>query len=622
MKIADSVIAERFGKHSQTQVRPINTGNVVIYTRVSTKEQADNNMSLETQRKTIEEYAQKRGLKIISVFGGTYESAKTDGRKEFQRMLKFIKGCKGQVSQILVYALDRFSRTGGSAIKLVSDLREKQGVEVFAITQPTDTANASGRLHQSIQFLFSEFDNQQRRQRVIIGMTEKFKQGYWVVRPPQGYDIIKVNGQKSIVVNAEGKKIRKAFEWKAAGLKNEDIIERLQDMGVNMYKQQLHKILVNPFYCGLIAHGMLNGEVVEGKHEAMISKTVFLTVNNIITGSTRYGVPHERENDNLPLKVFLKCSECDEPMTGYYMKNKNIYYYKCRTKGCHFHKNATVLNEEFATFIEKYTLQKRMMKVFMFQLEHGMHDSSKENVETEKTLKVKLGEVDKKIFNIGEQYYALREMSKESFEKYQPKYEEERKEILDKLLNISNPISDYAEAIRKISEVTLKTFDIWTKGGAKAKEAVQRLIFPQGITYNREKGEFLTKEINSFFELIPQLQKVVGSNKKGTPPFLKMKSPSAEREGFEPPVPLRVQQFSRLPHSTALPSLRKVAQRYNTLLIVYILLYCNKIIAWYFSNTSLYIYRTCQALNTICPHILCYTLHYYSIPNRVCPGHS
>src|SRR6185437_4998183 len=559
MKITNSILAERFGKHSQTQVKPLNTGNVVIYTRVSTKEQADNNMSLETQRKAIEEYAQKRGLKIIAVFGGTYESAKTDGRKEFKRMLDFIKGCKGQVSQILVYSLDRFSRTGGGAIKLVSDLREKQGIEVFAITQPTDTANPSGRLHQSIQFLFSEFDNQQRRQRVITGMTEKFKQGYWVVRPPQGYDIISVNGQKSIVVNEEGKKIKKAFEWKAAGMKNEEIIARLNKMGVNMYKQQLHKILVNPFYSGLIAHGMLNGEVVEGKHEPMISRELFLKVNNIISESTSFGVPHKMENDNLPLKVFLKCSECGEPLTGYYMKKKKLYYYKCRTKGCKFHKNAKQLNDEFTEYLSKYTLKQKMMKLYRFHLEHILYDSSKDNMEIEKVLKQKLAEIDRKIFNIGEEHYALREMSKENFEKYQKKYDEERRKILNDLAKISNPISDFAEAISKISETTLKAFKIWADGGATVKEKAQKLIFPEGLVYNRKKGAFLTTEINPYFELIPLLEKVSGGNGKGTTPFLKKQFLLAEREGFEPPVPLRVQQFSRLPHSTALPSLRYFA---------------------------------------------------------------
>ena len=64
--------------------------------------------------------------------------------EEFVRMLEFVEENKGRVSHILVYALDRFSRTGGSAIKLTMDLREKFGVTVLAVTQPTDTSNPSG----------------------------------------------------------------------------------------------------------------------------------------------------------------------------------------------------------------------------------------------------------------------------------------------------------------------------------------------------------------------------------------------------------------------------------------------------------------------------------------------
>ena len=294
MKMTAPIFESRFGRRSPTKAKQTITGNVIVYTRVSTKEQADNNLSLETQRKIIEEYALRHNLKIVEYFGGTYESAKTDGRKEFKRMLDFIRKSKGQVSQILVYTLDRFSRTGGAAIKIASDLREKYGVAVFAVTQPTDTSNPSGVLHQNIQLLFSEFDNQQRRQRVIAGMTEKFKQGYWVVKPPQGYDIITINGVRSIVLNEDGKKIKRAFTWKAEGMKNEEIIERLNEMGVKMYKQQIHKIFINPFYCGLIAHGMLNGRIVEGKHEPMVSKELFMRVNNIISESPRSGVGSSR----------------------------------------------------------------------------------------------------------------------------------------------------------------------------------------------------------------------------------------------------------------------------------------------------------------------------------------
>jgi site-specific DNA recombinase len=86
--------------------------NAVIYTRVSTKEQADTNQSLEIQKKYCLQYALKNDLNVLGFFGGTYESAKTDERNEFNLMIRFVKNQKEGVSAILVYSLDRFSRTG------------------------------------------------------------------------------------------------------------------------------------------------------------------------------------------------------------------------------------------------------------------------------------------------------------------------------------------------------------------------------------------------------------------------------------------------------------------------------------------------------------------------------
>jgi predicted site-specific integrase-resolvase len=71
-----STVFNQFAK-GKVDVKMRNT-SCVIYTRVSTKEQADNNMSLETQKNACESYAQKNGYQIMGYFGGTYESAKTE----------------------------------------------------------------------------------------------------------------------------------------------------------------------------------------------------------------------------------------------------------------------------------------------------------------------------------------------------------------------------------------------------------------------------------------------------------------------------------------------------------------------------------------------------------------
>ena len=77
--------------------------NAVIYTRVSTKEQADTNQSLETQKKYCLQYALKHDLNVLGFFGGTYESAKTDERNEFNSMIRFVKNQKEGISAILFH---------------------------------------------------------------------------------------------------------------------------------------------------------------------------------------------------------------------------------------------------------------------------------------------------------------------------------------------------------------------------------------------------------------------------------------------------------------------------------------------------------------------------------------
>ena len=91
----------------------------MIYTRVSTKEQADTNKSLETQKKYCLQYALKNDLNGLGFFGGTYESAKTDEGNEFNATIRLVKNQKEGVSAILACSLDQFSGTGDNAIYFI-----------------------------------------------------------------------------------------------------------------------------------------------------------------------------------------------------------------------------------------------------------------------------------------------------------------------------------------------------------------------------------------------------------------------------------------------------------------------------------------------------------------------
>ena len=528
------VLFSQFVKKSREVSKVSDSKNVVVYTRVSSKEQADKNLSLETQKKAIEEYALRNGLTISAYFGSTYESAKTDGRKEFSSMLEFIKRNKRTISQLLVYSIDRFSRTGGAAIKLATDLREQYGVTVFAVTQPTDTTNPSGVLHQNIQLLFSEYDNQLRKQKIVAGMKNKLEKGIWVLKAPQGYDNVTINGERKIVLNSEGKKLKKAFYWKLEGFSNVEILEKLEGLGVKMYPQQICRIFANPFYAGYITHGLLEGKVVKGVHEPIITLDQFHIINEVSQKAGKYGSTHHNENDFIPLRRFIKCSVCGVPFTGYIVKKKNLYYYKCRTKGCKCNVSAKKFNSMFEQVLINFRITPEMQAPLLFAMVNKFEESVKGDRENEVALKEQLREVDKYLATIEEDHWVVKSLDKVRYENFRAKYSEKKEKILRDLSDCTVSISNLEDELEKLLLICENINEIWTSAKYADKEIIQNLIFPSGLVYDRENNTFRTEEINEVFSLIARQMEVLEGNKKGFTPLDWDKSALVVRRGIEP----------------------------------------------------------------------------------------
>ena len=78
----------------------------VIYARFSSEKQ--NEASIEGQLRECLEYANFNGIEVIGNYIDRAQSAKTDHRPEFQRMIK--DSYKRPFDCILVWKLDRFAR--------------------------------------------------------------------------------------------------------------------------------------------------------------------------------------------------------------------------------------------------------------------------------------------------------------------------------------------------------------------------------------------------------------------------------------------------------------------------------------------------------------------------------
>ena len=414
-------------KSNKEQLRSDN--KAVIYTRVSSKEQMEKGASLDTQKKYCKLFAVRKGLDVVEYFGGTYESAKSDERKEFQKMISYVRR-KKDISYIIVYSYDRFSRTGANGA-FISDQLKKQGIITLSATQEVDASTSAGAFQQNLYYMFSQFDNELRRDKTVAGVKEKIRKGYWMGTLPFGY--VNLNPgrgkEQKIVLDEKGKLVQKAFYLKLnQKLTNVEISMRLADQGVNLNRRRLGEIFRNPFYCGLIVTSHLPGEVIVGKHEVAISRKDFLRLNEMINLDANYGIKHNKENDNLPLKNFVKSVSCQTPFTGYKKKKgeRSFYYYKNNRKGSKENRSAKIMHEKFLETLEQYRLPSEKYISPMQEIIMEMFAEEYENdIKKAAVYKERVFELDSKLEKL-EEKFIFDEITKDQYDRLKTKVDAEK----------------------------------------------------------------------------------------------------------------------------------------------------------------------------------------------------
>lgn len=491
--------------------------NAVIYTRVSHSKQEDNT-SLESQLKNCNNYAKSNDYNVIAYFGGTHESAKTDERKEFGKLLSFVKRNK-RVNIIIVNTYDRFSRTGASGIQIAEELQKKYKVKTLSASQGIDPTTISGEVQRNMMLILGHWENLNRIERTKNSMRELIIKGYTPYSIPRGY--LNLNkGSKAvdqkIVLNEDGKLLRKAFIWKAEKqMRNCEILLRLKELGLKLDDRRLCEIFANPYYCGILVSKFIPDKVVEGKHEPMISKEIFLKVNNVVADTRIHPVSHKVEDENLPLKRFACCSECNTPLTGYIVRKKNLWYYKCRTKGCNAStKSAKQLHDQFKTLISAFQInesEEELIKIGITEMYSAVFEEVNEN---QKLYKTKISELKTKIEN-AEENLVTGVIDRPMFNKYSSKYNSEIEEIQKHLDKMGKGSSNLQKCLNLVVNFCRKPLLWWENARVGEKMILQNLIFPSGIIYERKNDRVLTSRINGFFAPIPQLVGDLRGKKNG-----------------------------------------------------------------------------------------------------------
>lgn len=245
-----------------------------IYTRKSSDEGLDQAFnSLDAQHEACAAYiASQRheGWKMSptryddgGLSGGTLE------RPGLQRLVTDIDA--GRVDMVVVYKIDRLTRSLVDFAKLVDGF-EDANCSFVSVTQAFNTSSSMGRLTLNVLLSFAQFEREVTAERIRDKIAASKKKGLWMGGvPPLGYDPHSDPMRRELVVNgSEAGVVRQLFrlyanhhclsvvtrEAETFGLRSKrHVFSTGRKQGGNtLSRGQIHKILTNPIYLGLIRH--------------------------------------------------------------------------------------------------------------------------------------------------------------------------------------------------------------------------------------------------------------------------------------------------------------------------------------------------------------------------------
>lgn len=283
----------------------VNKVRCAIYTRKSSDEGLDQAFnSLDAQREACEAYIKSQKHEGWKVLNDHYDDGGASGgnleRTALKRLMTEIDA--GRVDMIVVYKIDRLTRSLADFAKLVERLDEA-GASFVSVTQQFNTSTSMGRLTLNVLLSFAQFEREVTAERIRDKIAASKKKGMWMGGlVPLGFDKVedelKVNAAEAVTVRAlfnaylEVGCVRKlkafaddqGFRTKTRTLKN-----GVQIDGKPFSRGRLYHLLSNPIYIGKIRHKQ---ELYEGLHDAIIEDALWDQVrwkvsDNAVTRKSR-----------------------------------------------------------------------------------------------------------------------------------------------------------------------------------------------------------------------------------------------------------------------------------------------------------------------------------------------
>lgn len=312
-------------KSKMMRIQETNTATpcVFLYVRVSTDRQAEEGYSIEIQKERLAAYVtsqfgSKKNVEVEYFIDDGYSGGSLN-RPEIKRMIEEIKNGRG--THVVVYKLDRLSRSQKDTLYLIEDVFLTHNVAFVSMQESFNTASAFGRAVVGILSVFAQLERENIFERTRSGMRKRVESGLWMGggRVPYGYDY---DRQKGILVpNKDAEKVRMLYDLYIKG----ESLQKIANLLGLKYDKLAYQILTRKSNAGYIVY---NGVEYKGQHEAIVSLD---TYERAIAILKERSIKHHTSKSEHLLTGLVTCGVCGAKMR-YIKWGKDGYRFMCNSR--------------------------------------------------------------------------------------------------------------------------------------------------------------------------------------------------------------------------------------------------------------------------------------------------
>ena len=498
---------------------------IVIYTRVSTAEQADKGHSLSHQEFVLTHFSEINKDEILKHFQDDF-SAKTFDRPQWNELMTYVLANRKIVNEIHVLRWDRFSRNLENALKVIRDLK-KLGISVNAIEQPLDMDSPDHKVLLALYLVMPEVENDKNSMLTTESSRKARLEGCWTGTPPIGYKNYRnANSKSTLISNEKAELVHEAFVEVAKNQCSVDNVRKqMKKRGLKLVKQAFLNMLRNVAYTGRVSvkeWKKENAVVVDGLHSAIINDELFNDVQRILSGKKKQRLNFSKENEALLLRGYLKCPVCEGNLTGGASKGRSKYYnyYKCQNN-CIGNIKSEEANAEFEKYLSSLKIPATVSEMYIRIMEDIFKTKEGDKNTKSSLLKEKLKEVELGIERVNEEYFIKQRMDEANYNLAISQFRKKKADLTAELAELQEQDDNFIKYV-KFSFPLLTNLDHYYRVAPfRIKQFIIGSIFPEKLYYQDNK--YRTTKLNEVLALLT----ITG---KGLEDLEKKKSP--EKSGL------------------------------------------------------------------------------------------